>query len=73
MPSYTPAQKKAIYKYKETHAEKYTEYHTSHCKQYYLDNKEKLKSMRRNLYHYRKQFDYGKECNRLRNILLLDI
>ena len=63
MPLYTPAQKKAIYKYRETHPE---EYHTKH-KQYYLDNQEKLKSMRRNLYHYRK------ECDRLRNILLLDI
>lgn len=64
MPSYTPSQKKAIYKYKETHAEKYTEYHNTHCRQYYIDNKEKLKCMRRSLYHYRK------ECDRLRNILL---
>jgi len=67
MPSYTPAQKKAIYKYRETHAEQYTEYHTTHCKQYYLQNKEKLAKMKSNLYFYRK------ECIRLRNILLLDI
>jgi hypothetical protein len=69
MPLYTLTQKKAIYKYREAHTEEYL----TNCKQYYLENKEKLKSMRRNLYHYREEFNYDKECKRLRKILLLDI
>jgi hypothetical protein len=69
MPSYNPSTKKAIYKYRETHTDEYL----TNCKQYYLNNKEKLKSMRRNLYHYREEFNYDKECKRLRKILLLDI
>ena len=64
MPLYTLSQKKAIYKYREAHTGEYAEYNTSYCKQYYLENKEKLKSMKKNLYHYRR------ECDRLRNILL---
>ena len=69
MPTYTPAQKKAIYKYRETHDEEYSKYNKNFQKQYYLDNKVKLAKMKSDLWFYRK------ECNRLRTMIfaILDI
>jgi hypothetical protein len=67
MPSYTPTQKKAIYKWRETHHEEYNEYNRKGCLIYYNKNKEKCNAKRLQLYYYQK------ECSRLRNILLLDI
>jgi hypothetical protein len=64
MPTYTPAQKKAIYKYRETHAEVCSEYNKKMCLKYYYQNTEKYNSKRLKLYYYQK------ECKRLRNILL---
>ena len=64
---YTPALKRAIYKYRETHADVCSEYNKRMCKEYYLKNKEKCNAKRVQLYFYQK------ECKRLRNILLLDI
>jgi len=61
---YTPAIKRAIYKYKESHIEEITEYNKKYCKNYYIQNKSKMNAKRLNLYYY------TKECNRLRNMLL---
>ena len=61
---YTPALKRAIYKYRETHREEFTEYSKEYRKRYYQENKSKVNAKRLNLYYYQK------ECNRLRNILL---
>lgn len=41
MPLYTESQKKAIYKYRETHAEKHKEYNKKMCLKYYYNDKEK--------------------------------
>ena len=61
---YTSQQKKAIYKYRETHQEEFGEYNKGYCKRYYQQNKDKMNAKRLNLYYYQK------ECNRLRSILL---
>jgi hypothetical protein len=64
MPLYTESQKKAIYKYRETHAEKHSEYNKKMCLKYYYNDKEKYNKKRLQLYYYQK------ECKRLRSILL---
>ena len=61
---YTQALKRAIYKYRDTHREEFTEYSKVYRKKYYEDNKDKVNSKRLKLYYYQK------ECSRLRNILL---
>ena len=59
--------KTTILKWRENNKEAWNEYQKNYNKIEYDKNPEKKRQIRMNCYYYKK------ECNRMRNILLLDI
>jgi hypothetical protein len=63
--TYTQASKLAIYKWRETHKDKFRAYENKWAIKNYHNNSEKYKKYARSKYHYEK------EANIFRNILLI--